>query len=340
MSGALQAHGIDEIIIHTGQHYDEGMSDVFFREFGIPAPKHSLGLGGGNHGAMTGRMLERIEHILIEEKPAAVLVYGDTNSTLAGALAAAKLGIPVAHVEAGLRSFNRTMPEEINRVCTDHLSKWLYCSSEHGAARLRTEGISQDVIITGDVMADVFYRTQESVCGDAELLDRVGALTGGEAFDLMTMHRADTVSDPERLVGLVRAAGDCGRRVLLVAHPRTGKILREGGNPIPDTVTVLEPAGYREMVAMLARCARVITDSGGLQKEAYWARRRCITLRTETEWVETVETGWNTLAGVVPGEVSGFLQKEWVEPAHPVLYGDGHASARIASHLKEALAAI
>ena len=204
VSRALAEEGLQEIIVHTGQHYDDGMSEVFFRELGIPAPGYHLGAGGGNHGAMTGRMLERIEEVLLKESPSAVLVYGDTNSTLAGALAASKLHIPVAHVEAGLRSFNRRMPEELNRICTDHLSSWLYCSSGHGASQLGTEGIVNGVVVVGDVMADVFLGTKNQIVADHPFLETIRS-RAGEPFDLLTLHRADTASDAGKLKALLDA---------------------------------------------------------------------------------------------------------------------------------------
>lgn len=336
VSRALQQEGLREIIVHTGQHYDEGMSDVFFRELGIPAPGYHLGAGGGSHGAMTGRMLEKIEEVLLKEQPDALLVYGDTNSTLAGALAAAKLHIPVAHVEAGLRSFNRRMPEELNRVCTDHLATWLYCSSDYGANQLRTEGIVNGVFVVGDVMADVFYGTQTQLEADGAFLETIRNGAGGD-FDLLTIHRADTASDASKLKALLEVIGETGRAVLFPMHPRTRLLLRDAGVVVPDNIKMLEPAGYREMVAMLLLCARVITDSGGLQKEAYWARKPCITLRTETEWVETLVDGWNVLAGVDPVTVGQILRAPVVPERHPLLYGDGQAASRIASHLAKVL---
>jgi UDP-N-acetylglucosamine 2-epimerase len=273
---------------------------------------------------MTGAMLAGIEPVLITQKPDAVIVFGDTNSTLAGALAAAKLHIPVAHVEAGLRSRNRRMPEELNRICTDHLSGLLFCSSEGGRAQLAAEGITRGVYVTGDVMADVFLTTLQRVraCGQPR-----------GKYALLTLHRAENTEDPVRLRGILAALESSGLPVIFPVHPRTRRALLAYGLSLPANVRATEPAGYAEFVSLLDGCEVLLTDSGGLQKEALWAGRRCITLRDETEWPETVACGWNTVAGADTGAILAALQKPSPPPGPPLLYGDGQASCRIAEIL-------
>lgn len=283
---------ITEVIVHTGQHFDANMSDVFFDELDIPRPDHHLGLGGGSHGAMTGRMLEGIEQILLSDRPDYVLVYGDTNSTLAGALAAVKLHIPVAHVEAGLRSFNRKMPEEINRVLTDHMSDLLFTPTATATRNLRNEGLPEARIHqVGDVMYDaaLFYRTRARPPEWADQLP--------DGFVLATLHRAENVDDPIRLAAILRGIEQSARPVVLPLHPRTRKTVAQLGLTLPKTVIAVDPVGYLEMVWLLQNCDTVLTDSGGLQKEAFFFNKFCITARDETEWVETLEVGANVLVG-------------------------------------------
>lgn len=289
---------IEEVLVHTGQHYDENMSQVFFDELDIPFPRHNLEISGGNHGAMTGRMLEAIEKVLMSEKPDRVLVYGDTNSTLAGALAAAKLHIPVAHVEAGLRSFNRRMPEEINRVLSDHMSAMLFCPTETAVANLHAEGITSGVHYVGDVMYDValFYRDKARV--QSKCLQRLNLMTCG--FVLATCHRAENTDSPERLGSIVSALGKIAERipVVLPLHPRTRKLLDD--HALTDRlhgVQVVDPLPFLDMVALEQAARVILTDSGGVQKEAYFYGVPCITMRDETEWVETIHTGANQLVG-------------------------------------------
>lgn len=334
VSRAFAAAGIQQVLVHTGQHYDSKMSEVFFRELEIPLPQHSLGLGGGTHGAMTGRMLEGIEKILLEDQPDWVLVFGDTNSTLAGALAATKLHIPVCHVEAGLRSWNRRMPEEINRVLTDHVSDRLFCSSEPGVENLRREGITAGVEMVGDVMADTNKLAQEVVAGrSAEFLQTATPEMLADEFALLTLHRAENTDDPVRFRALVEQLNRLNIRVVFPVHPRTRKTLEREKLSLGDHIVTIDPVGYLEMVLLLDQARLVLTDSGGLQKEAYWSRTPCLTLRTETEWVETVEAGWNVVLG---GEVESLAEmvdavakpSSW-EP----LYGDGNAAGRIVAAL-------
>ena len=283
-----------EIMVHTGQHFDAEMSDIFFAELGIPEPAHNLDIHGGGHGRMTGQMLEALEAVMLDERPDWVLVYGDTNSTLAGALAAAKLHLPVAHVEAGLRSFNRAMPEEINRVLTDHVSTLLLCPTAAAVENLRREGIDDGVEHVGDVMYDATLEAARRAAGESRILERLGLESGG--YVLATVHRAENTDDAAALTDVVRYLQAAASRmpVVLPLHPRTRQAAERFGVSL-DGLTLSAPVGYLDMAQLLTHCAEVMTDSGGLQKEAYFHRKPCITLRGETEWVETVEAGWNRL---------------------------------------------
>lgn len=283
-----------EIMVHTGQHFDEMMSDVFFRELEIGKPEVNLAIHGGTHGAMTGQMLAGIETCLMERKPDWVLVYGDTNSTLAGALAAAKLHIPVVHVEAGLRSFNRRMPEEVNRVLTDHVSALLLSPTVAGVRNLKAEGITRGVHHVGDVMYDAMLHAQKRSREMSTILADLGLNEGG--FVLATVHRAENTDDSVRLQAVIDAiiANADGLPIILPAHPRTRQAIARNGTQL-GAIRAIDPVGYIDMVRLLDGAKLVLTDSGGLQKEAYFARRPCVTLRDETEWVETIEHGWNRL---------------------------------------------
>ena len=283
-----------ERLIHTGQHYDPQMSAVFFDELGIPAPDVTLHVGSASHGAQTGQMLEAVEADLLQHRPDAVLVYGDTNSTLAGALAAAKLGIPLVHVEAGLRSYVRAMPEEINRVLTDRLSQLCCCPSADAQSNLAREGIVVGVVVVGDVMLDSLCETAARVAGDPLRIARLGVEPG--AYVLATVHRAANTDDAARLASIVAAFGQLGRPVLWPVHPRSRAVMAQQHLVVPPNVQVVEPLGYLDLVAALQHAMAVVTDSGGLQKEAYWLGVPCVTLRNETEWTETVRSGWNVLA--------------------------------------------
>ena len=289
VSHALAEVGVDETLIHTGQHHDKSMSDVFFDELGIPAPEYNLEIQGGLHGEMTGRMLAAIEEVLIKEKPDKVLVYGDTNSTLAGALAAVKLHLPVIHVEAGLRSFNRRMPEEINRIMTDHVSELLLGTSEVAINHLKAEGVFQGVHLVGDVMADINRSTREGLGDLHELLAQFGVEP--KKYILMTWHRAENTDDSERLRSIAAAVNALSETVVLPLHPRTRMALERENISLNDNVKVVEPLSYRQMTALMCSSKCVLTDSGGVQKEAYWCRVPCITMRDETEWTETVDVG-------------------------------------------------
>ena len=318
----------EEILVHTGQHYDQGMSDVFFEELGIPAPDYHLGIGSATHGAQTGAMLAAIEAVLQKECPEAVLVYGDTNSTLAGALAAAKLHVPIGHVEAGLRSFNRRMPEEINRVVTDHVSTWLFAPSDAAREHLAQEGIRDGVHVVGDIMVDALRLHGARAEARAEALARHGLHAGG--YYLATVHRAENTDEAGPLRRIFVALDALDKPVAMPLHPRTRKRVAELGIGIGGNVRVLAPQGYLDMLALQRGAACVLTDSGGLQKEAYYLRVPCVTLREETEWVETVASGWNTVAGTDPERIlTAVARRPGAGAPHPDLYGDGMTAGRI-----------
>jgi UDP-N-acetylglucosamine 2-epimerase len=327
LSGELRTRH-HEILVHTGQHYDYGMSDVFFEELGMPAPDYHLEIGSGPHGAQTGAMLAAIETVLQKESPDAAIVYGDTNSTLAGALAAAKLHIPVAHVEAGLRSFNQRMPEEVNRVLADHLSTWLFAPSDVSRQQLAQEGICQGVHVVGDIMVDALRLHGARAAARSEALARYGLQAG--TYYLATVHRAENTDEAGNLHRIFGALGALDKPVALPLHPRTEKRVTELGITIGPNVRVLAPQGYLDMLALQRGAACVLTDSGGIQKEAYYLRVPCVTLRNETEWVETVATGWNTLAGTDPERIlAAVARRPDQDTPHPDLYGDGTTARRI-----------
>ena len=320
-----------EVLIHTGQHYDVRMSQAFFDELEIPAPDLNLGVGSGSHGAQTATMLRGLEEAMIGEDPDRVLVYGDTNSTLAGALAAAKLNIPVSHVEAGLRSFNRRMPEEVNRVLTDHLADQLFCPSQAALDNLAAEGLTRGAHVVGDVMADVLAWARERV-GDSPSRAAEGLGLGPGEYLLATVHRAENTDDPKRLGAIVAALKTVGEPVVLPLHPGTRAALGRWGldDPFAGTdVHCLEPVGYLEMIRLAGGARLILTDSGGLQKEAYWLGVPCVTLRDETEWVETVDRGWNALAGADTGKILERVKTQRPPADHPPLYGGGRAATRI-----------
>jgi UDP-N-acetylglucosamine 2-epimerase (non-hydrolysing)/UDP-GlcNAc3NAcA epimerase len=333
VSGPLRrAH--HELLIHTGQHYDEELSDVFFDELGLPSPDRQLGISRGSNTSQTARMLDALEPVIAEAAPSVVLVYGDTNSTLAGALAGAQAGVPVAHVEAGMRSFDRSMPEELNRVLADHASSLLLCSSEVAVANLQREGAAGAAEVVGDVMVDVAMAVQPRAREKLELLGARGVEPG--SYVLATAHRAGNVDDPARLERLVALLLSVPAQVVLPLHPRTHGRLRAAGLlerlQRSDRLRITPPLSYVELAALLCNAQAVLTDSGGLQKEAYLAGVRCITLRPSTEWVETVETGWNTLVDLDAGAALEALERE-PPPERPPLYGDGHAAERVVGAL-------
>jgi UDP-N-acetylglucosamine 2-epimerase (non-hydrolysing)/UDP-GlcNAc3NAcA epimerase len=316
-----------EVLIHTGQHYDDAMSARFFRELEIPQPDYDLEVGSHSHGVQTGLMLERIEEVLEKETPEMVLVYGDTNSTLAGAMAAAKLQISVGHVEAGLRSFNRRMPEEINRVLTDHISTLLFCPTDTAVVNLRKEGITEGVFMTGDVMYDALKFYLEKVAAD-EVLENRGLKRGG--YLLLTVHRAESTDAPARLTAIAQALSAIKEKIFFPAHPRTLKALERNGISLGENVIKADPVGYLEMLSLESRARMILTDSGGVQKEAYLLGVPCVTLRDETEWVETVEAGWNILTGADREKIVETVRTFRPPPARPDLFGDGAAAFKIA----------
>ena len=290
---------VREVIVHTGQHHDENMSQVFFEQLDIPRPDFNLEIAGGGHGQMTGRMLEAIEEVILSEKPDWVLVYGDTNSTLAGALAAAKLHIPVAHVEAGLRSFNMRMPEEINRIITDRVSSRLFCPTETAVRNLRNEGVEEGVHQVGDVMYDVALYYGERARSESKIVDRLNLK--GKDFALATCHRAENTDNPcnlEQIISALSAINSEHLPVVLSLHPRTRKKVEDFGfGPLLTDLIVTEPLSFLDMIALEQAAKVILTDSGGVQKEAFFHGVPCVTMREETEWTETVDSGWNTLAG-------------------------------------------
>ncbi len=327
---------IEEIIIHTGQHFDDNMSDVFFREMDIPAPKYQLDIHSLGHGAMTGRMLEGIEEILVRERPDYTLVYGDTNSTLAGALAAKKLHIQVAHVEAGLRSFNMDMPEEINRIITDRISDILFCPTESAVQNLKKEGFEGfgiKVIRCGDIMYDaaLFYKAKSD--RESTILSQLG-LSDGD-YILATVHRQENTDQWHRLLDIVAALDQINEEspVVVPLHPRTRKLLEQAG--VHVRFKVIDPVGYLDMIALTSHAALVLTDSGGLQKEAYFFGKYCVTMRDQTEWTELTDGGFNLLVGADKFKIYDAYQKYAgkVITEGRSLYGDGHTARTIADLL-------
>jgi UDP-N-acetylglucosamine 2-epimerase len=326
VSRALRSHH-DELLVDTGQHYDANMSDVFLQELEMPRPDRNLGVGSGSHGEQTARMMLALEPLVMSEAPDVMLVYGDTNSTLAGALVAAKLGVRLAHVEAGLRSFNRRMPEETNRVLTDRCADLLFCPTQTAALNLRAEGITRGVHTTGDVMADTLLRYLPR----AKKSSRASARLGLEAasYVLVTLHRPSNVDDLRRLASLLGALSRLEDRAVFPVHPRTRVSLGElGYSPAPN-ISLIDPVGYLDMLALEAGARRIVTDSGGVQKEAYILGVPCVTCRTETEWTETLDTGWNVLAGSEPEGVLEAVLRPPPTGERPELFGDGHAAERI-----------
>lgn len=319
---AAAAAGHRVRVVHTGQHYDDEMSATFFQQLELPEANLNLGVGSASQAVQTARMLEGLETDILNHRPDWVVVFGDTNSTLAGALAAAKTGVPAAHVEAGLRSFNRAMPEEINRVVADHLCDLLFVPSDQGMTNLEREGLTDRAVRTGDIMADALRLMRPRLPGAA--LEQVGVAAG--EYCLLTLHRPASVDDPAMLRWMLEQAAALERVVLFPVHPRTRQAMERGGLTASGSVRLLPPLGYLEFQALQAGARAILTDSGGVQKEAYLWEVPCFTLRTETEWTETVETGWNTL--VLPGQ--GDLVAavaEWRRPeGHPPLYGDGESA--------------
>ena len=323
-----------EVLIHTGQHYDYGMSDVFFEEMEMRLPDFNLGVGGGSHGEQTGRMLIEIEKILDSMKPDCVLVYGDTNSTLAGALAAAKAQIPLAHVEAGLRSYNRAMPEEINRVLTDHISSLLFCPTDAAVENLAKEGITNGVHRVGDVMYDALLHNLSLARSRLTILKTLGLEKG--RYALATVHRAANTDDPVRMKAILDAFGSLSACVVFPVHPRARKMIHEWGLSVAGNVMMIEPIGHFDALILQENADCILTDSGGMQKEAYLLGVRCITLREETEWVETVSAGWNKIAGVDGNAIRNAFESWHPSEERRALYGNGQAAGEICKILGSA----
>lgn len=330
---AIFKDSVNEILVHTGQHYDPNMSDVFFEELNIPKPKYHLNVGSGSHGAMTGAMLAAIEQVLLDEKPDFVMVYGDTNSTIAGSLAASKLLIPVIHVEAGLRSFNKAMPEEQNRILTDHISDLLFVPTQTAIDNLTREGITAGVHNVGDVMYDGILHFTGIAKDKSRILDQVGVKDG--EYLLCTIHRAENTNDPNRLKGIIDGLNSVSETIVLPLHPRTQKYLADYGMTIKDHIKVIEPVGYLDMVRLESGSKKIVTDSGGVQKEAFFLAKPCITMRDETEWVETVDNGWNIIVGADASRI-----KDAIETFNPTQerknhFGDGTASQQMVKWIKD-----
>jgi UDP-N-acetylglucosamine 2-epimerase (non-hydrolysing)/UDP-GlcNAc3NAcA epimerase len=341
VSPALRA-SFDEVLVHTGQHYDYAMSEMMFEQLGIPRPDYNLGIGSGTHAQQTAAMLVGIEKVLNAQKPRLLLTYGDTNSTIAAALTAAKMNIPVAHVEAGLRSFNRTMPEELNRVVTDVLSALLFCPTEQAVANLQLEGITEGVFLSGDVMCDALYHYRK--LAEQRYAEQPPQITGlfseaalPPAWYLATIHRAENTQDAAALEQVLKAFEQLDAPVLFTVHPRTQPLVKQLVEQRGYKNTLfIEPVGYLEMLYLSARAKKIITDSGGLQKEAYLLGVPCVTVRGQTEWVETLRDGWNILVDVVADTiVTAVADKTARGASHPALYGDGHAAEKIVAHLSE-----
>ena len=328
-----------EILVHTGQHYDDNMSAVFFKDMGIPEPDFELGIGSGTHALQTGLMLEAIERLLVREKPDCTLVYGDTNSTLAGALASVKLQVPLAHVEAGLRSYNREMPEEINRVLTDHCADFLFCPTDTAVQNLRKEGIEKGVFRTGDVMVDAARLFGELSESRSVILKRLGLRK--RAYVLCTIHRPSNTDERPALQSLLDALAQSGETVVFPLHPRTRKRMQDfvllAGIEAHLDIRLTDPVSYLDMISLERNARLICTDSGGVQKEAYVYRVPCITLRNETEWIETVEDGWNILTGPDSGRILDALRHFHPDHETRSRFGDGTASRTICDLLAEEL---
>lgn len=331
---AAKAAGVEHVIVHTGQHYDPMLSDVFFDDLGIGAPDVHLGVGSGSHGVQTGAMLSALDAVFDEHRPDWVLVYGDTNSTVAAALSAVKMHIPVAHLEAGLRSFNRRMPEEHNRVMTDHAADLLLAPTQVAVEHLEREGLAERTVLVGDVMTDVLFDVRDRVAdASSGLLEEFGLSEGG--YYLATIYRAENTDDPARLQQVVSALAGLDKPVILLAHPRVvSKAAARGIDLTQGSLISRSPLAYPDLIAAAASSAGVVTDSGGLQKEAFLLRVPCTTVRTETEWVETIDLGWNVLANTAE-EISSGVTRPRPPATQDAPYGDGHAAGRVIAVLTE-----
>lgn len=322
----------EEILIHTGQHYDNNMSDIFFEELGIPKPNYNLSIGSGNHGFQTGKMLMDLEELYLKEKPDLILVYGDTNSTLAGALAASKLLIPIAHIEAGLRSFNMNMPEEQNRVLTDHISKYLFAPTDTAISNLKNENITSNVYNTGDVMFDAIKLFKEKALKTSSILTE-NDITPND-YILSTIHRAENTNDINRLKNIISALNESEKNIVLPLHPRTLKFIKDYGLNINNNIKIIEPVGYLDMINLESNSQKIVTDSGGVQKEAYFMEKPCITMRDETEWVETVENGWNVIVGSDKEKIKDAIVNFNPTGKQEMVFGLGNAADIISEKLR------
>ena len=333
-----------EILVHTGQHYDANMSEIFFNELGIPEPDYNLSIGSASHGKQTGKMLEGIEEILLKEKPDGLMVYGDTNSTIAGALAASKLHIPVFHVEAGLRSYNKLMPEEQNRILTDHISDLLLCPTQTAIENLKKEGVTKGVYFTGDIMYDAVLNNvsiakekyaKNDIKKVIETENKLDLDFEKDPYYLATVHRAENTDNLEKLTNIFKAFNLLDKPVVLPIHPRTKHII-ETLNISKNNILLISPVGYLEMLYLTSNASMVITDSGGLQKEAYFLKTPCTTLRDQTEWVETLGNGWNVLSNIVPDEIVEKSQRKFdVSLPQSNAFGDGKAAEKICKRIEE-----
>jgi len=321
--------GINEILLHTGQHYDQNMSDIFFRELDIPEPAYNLGIGSGSHAFQTGEMVKGIEDFLLKEKPEWTLIYGDTNSTLAGALASVKLHIPVAHIEAGLRSFNRIMPEEINRIVADRISDLLFAPTQTAINNLKNEGLSEITVFSGDVMLDSVLYYKDKVLRNP---DQIKIKNLPAKYLLATIHRAENTDNIENLKTLFLALSTASLPVVLPIHPRTKKIISDTITIAPN-IMIIEPVGYLEMLKLTMDSFKVVTDSGGLQKEAYFLKKQCITIRSETEWVETLHDNWNIVTGIDPEKILKAIYAPTPLSKQKDEFGNGSAAEIIVNKL-------
>lgn len=334
VSKALRQAGHSEFLVHTGQHYDHGMSQIFFEEMGIPEPDINLNVGSGSHGWQTAQMLTKLEEVMLAQRPDWVLVYGDTNTTLAGALAAVKLQIPLAHVEAGLRSFNRSMPEEHNRVLADHCADILFCPTQTAVENLKREGITSGVHLVGDTMYDAVLEFSEIGRERSTIMSDLGLQA--RCYILATVHRPYNTDVPENLNGILSAFSEIDETIVFPVHPRTQKKIAELNGNLRDlpNVKMIEPLGYLDMLLLEQNARLVLTDSGGMQKEAFFFGVPCVTLRPETEWLETVEAGWNVLAGANREQIAGAANgRKWPDGIPPKNFGDGQAANRIVAQL-------
>lgn len=328
VSNKLRNNNNSEILVHTGQHYDNNMSDIFFEELGIPKPDYNLNIGSSNHGNQTGNMLISLEEIYLKEKPDMVLVYGDTNSTLAGALCASKLLIPIAHVEAGLRSFNKAMPEEQNRILTDHISDLLFTPTLTAVNNLKAENVINGVHNVGDVMYDAVNLFKERAKEVSTITNKLDLAPN--SYVLSTIHRAENTNSIERLTSIIEALSESNQKIVLPLHPRTKKFIEQYNLKVGENIKIIDPIGYLDMLSLEENCTKIVTDSGGIQKEAYFLNKPCITMRDETEWVETVNNGWNLIVGSDSKKIVDALQSFNPTGTPAPAFGNGDSSSIIA----------